>query len=78
MKAFDFFCGAGGLTRGLLDARIRVIAGFDCDDRYRSTYEHNNRGARFVHADIRETGLKNLVVKGKKGNLRRQHSKAIV
>jgi len=31
IKAFDFFCGAGGLTRGLLDAGINVIAGFDND-----------------------------------------------
>jgi len=66
MKAFDFFCGAGGLTHGLLDVGIKVVAGFDCDDRHRSTYEHNN-GARFVHADIREMGLDDLVVKGKRG-----------
>ena len=64
MRAFDFFCGAGGLTRGLLDAGIEVVAGFDCDERCRSTYEHNNRGVRFVHADIREMGLNDLTARG--------------
>ena len=65
MKAFDFFCGAGGLTRGLLDAGIKVVAGFDCDECCRSTYEHNNPGARFVQADIREIRLNDLAVKGR-------------
>lgn len=60
MKAYDFFCGAGGLTRGLLDSGIEVIAGFDCDERCRSTYEHNNPGVRFIRADIREIEPINL------------------
>ncbi|MBW8035828.1 MAG: DNA cytosine methyltransferase [Planctomycetes bacterium] len=60
MRAFDFFCGAGGLTRGLLDAGIKVVAGFDCDEHCRSTYEYNNPGARFIHADMREITLKAL------------------
>lgn len=60
MKAFDFFCGGGGLTRGLLDAGINVIAGFDSDERYRNTYEHNNRGVRFVASDIRDVTLEKL------------------
>ena len=63
MKAYDFFCGAGGLTRGLLDAGIEVIAGFDYDERCRSTYEHNNPGVRFVQADIGEVGPKELDLK---------------
>ena len=60
MKAYDFFCGAGGLTRGLLDAGIEVVTGFDCDERCRPTYEYNNPGAKFVQADIREIGRKDL------------------
>ena len=63
MKALDFFCGAGGLTRGLLDAGIEVVAGFDCDDYCRATYEYNNPGVRFVQADIRKIDLKDLGVK---------------
>lgn len=52
MKAVDFFCGVGGLTRGLLDAGIDVAAGYDIDARCGETYEHNNQGVRFHEADI--------------------------
>lgn len=52
MRAIDFFCGAGGLTRGLLNAGIHVVAGFDVDGRCKGTYEHNNKPARFLECDI--------------------------
>ena len=52
IKAIDFFCGAGGLTRGLLDAGIQVLAGVDNDKRLAETYTHNNRPSRFVNSDI--------------------------
>ena len=54
MVALDFFCGAGGLTRGLLDAGIKVIAGFDNDPACQQTYEYNNPEARFIQRDIRD------------------------
>lgn len=57
--AVDFFCGAGGTTRGLLDAGGYVIAGVDKDGRCASTYSANNMNrtldrsaARFLHYDI--------------------------
>ena len=40
--AVDFYCGAGGTTRGLLDAGGYVIAGIDKDEGCRATYLHNN------------------------------------
>ena len=40
--AVDFYCGAGGTTRGLLDAGGYVIAGIDKDDDCRETYTRNN------------------------------------
>lgn len=52
LVALDFFCGAGGLTRGLLDARIRVLGGVDIDGRLKQTYEANNAPAVFKEADI--------------------------
>ena len=52
IKAIDFFCGAGGLTRGLLDAGIEVLAGVDNDDRLRKTYAHNNKPSIFINEDI--------------------------
>jgi DNA (cytosine-5)-methyltransferase 1 len=45
--AVDLFCGAGGLTRGLLDARIEVAAGYDIDEACHYPYEHNNEPAVF-------------------------------
>ena len=60
IKAIDFFCGAGGLTRGLLDAGIRVLAGVDNDTRHRDTYTRNNRPARFLHRDARDIDIRAL------------------
>lgn len=40
--AVDFFCGAGGTTRGLIDAGGYVMAGVDKDARCRETYVENN------------------------------------
>lgn len=52
MKAFDFFCGGGGMTYGLRLAGINVVAGVDFDIDAKETYEANNPGARFINADI--------------------------
>ena len=40
--AVDFYCGAGGTTRGLLDAGGYVIAGIDKSPGCRDTYRKNN------------------------------------
>ena len=40
--AVDFYCGAGGTTRGMLDAGGYVIAGIDFDKGCCETYERNN------------------------------------
>ena len=42
VQVVDLFCGVGGLTRGLLDAGLNVVAGFDIDSTCQFTYEHNN------------------------------------
>ena len=67
MKAFDFFCGAGGLTRGLRDAGIEVVAGIDNDDRCRSTYQYNNPQTAFLHSDIKAIDRNSLPLKGLSG-----------
>lgn len=41
--AVDFFCGAGGTTRGLVDAGGYVIAGIDIEAVFRATYVKNNQ-----------------------------------
>ncbi|GAA0479234.1 DNA cytosine methyltransferase [Parasphingorhabdus litoris] len=57
--AVDFFCGAGGTTRGLIDAGGYVIAGIDKDRASMETFVSNNgnealdRGyAKFLEFDI--------------------------
>ena len=60
IKAIDFFCGAGGLTRGLLNAGIDVVAGVDNDKRLRDTYERNNKPSRFIDRDIAAVDIKSL------------------
>ena len=42
VQVVDLFCGIGGLTRGLLDAGLNVIAGFDNDQTCEYTYNANN------------------------------------
>ena len=60
IKAIDFFCGAGGLTRGLLDAGIKVLAGVDNDARLEKTYAHNNKPSRFLNGDINKIDIHKL------------------
>lgn len=57
--AVDFFCGAGGTTRGLIEAGGYVIAGVDRDARCAPTYTTNNvnrcidgKPPRFLAYDI--------------------------
>ena len=68
MKAMDFFCGGGGLTRGLLDAGFEVVAGFDNDERCRATYERNNPAAAFVHANIKSLETEDVTARLKSGS----------
>lgn len=50
--AVDLFCGAGGLTHGLMDAGIKVRAGVDLDPICKYPYEHNNEGAKFLKKSV--------------------------
>ena len=52
-KAIDFFCGGGGMTYGLRQAGINVIAGVDFDKDAKETYEYNNPGSIFIQTDIK-------------------------
>ena len=67
MTAVDLFCGAGGLTRGLLNAGICVSAGYDIDAACRYAYERNNAGASFKLksiTDLSESELNAIYPKG--------------
>ncbi len=49
--AVDFYCGAGGTTRGLLDSGGYVIAGIDNDESCSETYRLNNRNTTLDGAE---------------------------
>lgn len=53
INALDLFCGVGGLTYGIQQAGIKVIAGFDFEKSCKFAYEKNNN-AEFVHKNIKE------------------------
>jgi len=52
IKAVDFFCSGGGMTKGMTQAGINVIAGIDNDPNCKETYEVNNKGSKFILADV--------------------------
>lgn len=58
--AIDLFCGAGGLTHGLIDAGIEVVAGYDVDKSCRYPYEHNNHPAVFKKKSVADVTGKQL------------------
>jgi DNA (cytosine-5)-methyltransferase 1 len=52
IHAVDFFCSGGGMTCGLTQAGIDVIAGIDFDIACKETYEKNNPKSKFILADV--------------------------
>lgn len=52
VEAVDLFCGAGGLTAGLMAAGIHVVAGIDVDKACRYPFEANHDGALFIEQDV--------------------------
>jgi DNA (cytosine-5)-methyltransferase 1 len=53
VNAIDLFCGVGGLTCGIQQAGINVVAGIDIEKSCQFAYEVNN-DARFIHKDIKD------------------------
>ena len=71
IAAVDLFCGVGGLTYGLREAGINVVAGLDIDETCKYPFEENNNEennkVKFISKDIRKfTGaeLSELYPKG--------------
>ncbi len=59
LKAIDLFCGAGGLTHGLIKSGIPVVAGFDVDETCRYAFEKNNNSI-FIDKDVRSLTKRDL------------------
>lgn len=68
--AVDLFCGAGGLTRGLLDTGIEVVAGYDIDEACQYPYEHNNKPAAFKKHSVADVSGDDLTALYPGGNWR--------
>lgn len=48
----DLFCGAGGLTHGLIEAGIRVVAGVDFDEACAHPFAANHKQSKFYKRDV--------------------------
>lgn len=53
-KAVDFFCSGGGMSYGMQQSGINIIAGIDFDKNCEETYKSNIKNADFIHADVFE------------------------
>ncbi len=53
IKAVDLFCGAGGLSHGLIQESIVVKAGFDIDKNCKYPFEKNN-DAPYIIKDVKQ------------------------
>lgn len=51
-SVLDLFCGAGGLSRGFLDAGFNVVAGVDFDEPALKTFEANHGNAKAMKLDL--------------------------
>lgn len=53
INTVDLFCGLGGLTCGVQNTGINVIAGYDIEESCKYAYEYNNN-AKFILKDIKD------------------------
>ncbi|WP_254684796.1 DNA cytosine methyltransferase [Sulfitobacter sp. JL08] len=59
IACIDLFCGAGGLTRGLQNVGVNVVAGVDVDQACKHAFEVNN-DAKFLLEDVSELSPEKL------------------
>src|SRR3989344_9556153 len=52
MTVVDLFCGAGGLSKGFIDAGFNVILGVDNDAVSLETFKLNHNGSKVLLADL--------------------------
>lgn len=69
MSAVDLFCGAGGLSHGLEQAGVPVVAGIDLDPHCRFPFEANI-GGEFHEVDVAAMPSERLAQLWKKGTTR--------
>ena len=52
LTCLDLFCGAGGLSKGFLDAGYDVVLGVDWDDAELQTFQKNHGDAEAMKLDL--------------------------
>lgn len=52
LTCIDLFSGAGGLSKGFLDAGFKIVVGVDNDDAALKTFAFNHKGAVAMNADL--------------------------
>lgn len=57
--AVDIFCGVGGLSYGLKQAGITIVAGVDNDEKCKYPFE-KNVFAKFIHEDVSKLKSRNI------------------
>ena len=70
ITAIDLFCGAGGLSHGLLKSKVNVVAGFDIEESCRYAYEKNNKGAKFINRDVATLTAEDVLALYPKGDIK--------
>ena len=68
VSAVDLFCGAGGLTHGLIRAGVKVEAGIDIDTQAEHAFTKNNPNTKFYPWDVgrkKYPSIAKLFAKGK-------------
>ena len=60
LKAVDFFCGGGGMSYGMQESGIKVLAGIDFEPTCKETYEANIIGAQFLLEDVFKLKVQDL------------------
>lgn len=69
IDAIDLFCGAGGLTAGLIRSGVKVKAGYDINLACKYAFETNNK-APFMHQDVKDASRDDICAFFEKGNIR--------
>lgn len=69
IEAIDLFCGIGGLTHGLQQANIKVLAGLDNDKSCEYSYTKNN-DADFICEDVSKYNFKSMKKLYSKGSIK--------
>lgn len=60
INAVDLFCGVGGLTYGIQQSGINVLAGYDFEESCKFAYESNNF-AEFIHKDVKDIDNEEII-----------------